>query len=115
MNFKFAFQTFLEDFGATTEHDREENKNRMKAHWTLQEGWLILQKRIDDGIIYALFAQHTIYNKDVVDMTMQVILKTGLFTLEYGEWHTKPENLRTWGNLNIFMKDKCKPTGQFEF
>jgi len=52
MNFKDAFQMFLDDFGATTEHDREENRNRMKAPWTLQDGWLILRKRIDDGIIY---------------------------------------------------------------
>ena len=53
MNFKDAFQIFLDNFGTTTEHEREENKNRMKAPWTLQDGWLI---RIDDGIIYALFA-----------------------------------------------------------
>ena len=39
MNFKDAFQIFLDDFGATTEHDREENKNRMKAPWTLLDGW----------------------------------------------------------------------------
>ena len=57
----------------------------MKAPWTLQDGWLILQKRIDDGIIYALFVQHGISDKDVVDMTMQVILKTGLFALKYGK------------------------------
>jgi len=31
MNFKLMFQTFLNHFGATTEHDRGENKNRMKA------------------------------------------------------------------------------------
>jgi len=76
-NFKLVFQTFLDDFGATTEHNREENKNRMKAPWTLQDRWLILQKRINDGIIYALFAHHAISDKDLVDMTMQVILKTG--------------------------------------
>ena len=80
----------------------------MKDPWTFQDGWLILQKRIDGRIVYALFVQHAISDKDVVDMTMHVILKTGLFALEYGEWHTKPENLRTWGNLKIFMKDKCK-------
>ena len=38
MNFKDTFQIFLDDFGATTEYDREENKNRMKAPWTLQDG-----------------------------------------------------------------------------
>jgi len=85
MNFKLAFQTFLDAFGATTEHDRKENKNRMKAPWTLQNRWLILQNLIDDGIIYALFVQHAISDKDVVDITMQVILKRGLFALEYGE------------------------------
>ena len=40
-------------FSATTEHDHEENKNRMKAPWTLQDGWLILQKRIDNGIVHS--------------------------------------------------------------
>ena len=81
-----------------------------------------MQKRVDDGIIYALFVQHAILDKDVVDMTMQVILKTGIFALEYGEWHTKPENLRTWGNQKVFMKEKCKlkkntsnVVGQFGF
>ena len=69
----------------------------MKAPWTLQDGWLILQKRIDDGIIYPLFAQQAISDKDVVGMTMQVIFKMGLFALEYGEWHAKePESLHTW-------------------
>jgi len=122
MNFKDAFQIFLDGFGATTEHDCEENKNRMKAPWTLQDGWLILQKRIDNGIIYALFAQHVIADKDVVNMTMQVILKTGIFALEYGEWHTKPKAQRTWGTLKAFMKEKCKlkknmsnAAGQFGF
>jgi len=51
----------------------------------LQDRWLILQKRINNGIIYTLFAQHATFDKDVVDMTMQVILNTGLFVLEYGE------------------------------
>ena len=38
-------------------------------------------------------------------MTMQVILKTGLFALEYGEWHTKPEAQRTWGTLKAFSRN----------
>ena len=85
MNFKLAFQVFLDNYSATIEHDREENKNRTKAPCALHDRWLILHKRIDNEIIYALFAQHGISDKDVVDMTMQVILKTGLFTLEYGK------------------------------
>ena len=36
MNFKLAFKVFLDS--ATTEHDREENKNRMKAPYTFQDG-----------------------------------------------------------------------------
>ena len=46
MNFKNAFQKFLKDFGARTEHDHEENKTIMKAPWTLQDGLLVLQKQI---------------------------------------------------------------------
>ena len=82
----------------------------------------MLQKRIDDGIIFALFANHGIADKDVVDMTMQVILKTGLFAFEYGEWHTNLAQQRTWNTLKGFMKEKCKlkrntsnAAGQFGF
>ena len=56
--------------------------------------------------MYALFAQHGISDKDVVDITMQVILKTGLFALEYGEWHATPDNQRTWSTFKVFMKEK---------
>ena len=31
MKFKDAFQYFLDNYGVTTEHDQEENKNKMKA------------------------------------------------------------------------------------
>ena len=34
MKSKLAFQVFLDDYGATTEHNKEEKKNRMKAPWT---------------------------------------------------------------------------------
>ena len=30
MDVKLVFQVFLDDYGATTEHNREENKHRMK-------------------------------------------------------------------------------------
>ena len=51
MKSKATFQHFLYDYGTTAEHDLEENKNKMKALWTLQDRWLILQKQIDNGTI----------------------------------------------------------------
>ena len=56
MTFRHAFPVFLDNYRATLEHDGEENKNRMKAPWSLQDGWLVLQKWINDGIIFSLFA-----------------------------------------------------------
>ena len=91
MKFKDAFQYFLDDYGITKEHNQKENKNKMKAPWTLQDGWLVLQKRIDNGTTYALFTQRPTPDNDVVDMTLQVILKIGLFAQEYGEWHAKED------------------------
>ena len=94
----------------------------MKTPWTLQDGWLILQKRINNCIIYTLFVQHGISDKYVVDMAIQVILKIGIFALEYGEWHAKPDNQRIWSTLKVFMKEKWKlkkitsnAAGQFGF
>ena len=42
MKFKDAFQYFLDDYGATTKYDQEENKNKMTTPQTLQDGWLVL-------------------------------------------------------------------------
>ena len=81
----------------------------MKAPWTLQDRWLILQKCIDDGITYTLFGQHGISDNDEVDTTMQVILETGLFALEYySTWYTEPDNQCTLSMLKVFMKEKFK-------
>ena len=35
MKFNDVFQYFLNNYRATTENDQEENKNKMKAPWTL--------------------------------------------------------------------------------
>ena len=51
MKSEATFSHFLYDYGTTAEHDLEENKNKMKALWTLQDRWLILQKQIDNGTI----------------------------------------------------------------
>ena len=73
MKFKDAFLYFLNDCDVTTTHIWEENKNKMKTPWMLQYGWLVLQTWINDGTIYALFAQHAIPNYDVINMVIQTI------------------------------------------
>ena len=91
MKFKDVFQHFLNNYGEITEHNCKESRSKMKALWALQDGWLLLQKQIDDGIMYSLFAQCPIPNNDILDIAMQVILKTGVFALKYGEWHARSE------------------------
>ena len=60
LQFRDCFTYFIGRYGATNETERSENRERMKAPWTLQEGWERLQKQIDDGHIYSLFANHPI-------------------------------------------------------
>ena len=81
--FRECFAHFVGKYGATNETDRADNKERMKAAWTLQDGWEHLEQQIEDCQLFALFADHAVNNHKLVDIAIGVIGQTGLFSNQY--------------------------------
>ena len=73
----------------------EANKDGMKAHWHIVDGWDVLKDRLGDGIAFAAFADAAIENGDVLNMLLSVIVKTKQFEWEYEEWHNLPNDSKT--------------------
>ena len=83
MSFRTCFDWFLTRFGHTDEHDRDDNTVRMKQDWSLQDGWHKLERQIEDGMIYAVFAMQPVAESRVVDIAISVLMRTGLFSSAY--------------------------------
>ena len=91
ITFRDCFHWFIKQYGDTNELDREENKSRMKKEWTLQDGWENLRRQIEEGQLYAQFAQRPMTDKDIVDTALIVIMKTCLFEPQYEQWKAEPQ------------------------
>ena len=120
--FRQCLMYFLGKYGKTNETERAENKQRMKHQWTLQDGWERLQKQLDEGSIFGLFADQPIPEAELVDIGITVIGQTGLFATQYEQWHERPTDQKTWRHFCQFWKDKIQlkrdtnlNAGQFGF
>ena len=111
LQFRDCFTYFIGRYGATNETERSENRERMKAPWTLQEGWERLQKQIDDGHIYSLFVTHPIQDSDLVDCAITVIGQTGLFTTQYEQWHERADGDKKCQNAHSTSKRESAMEG----
>ena len=80
--FRQCLMYFLGKYGKTNETERAENKQRMRQQWTLQDGWERLQKQLDEGSIFGLFADQPIPEAELVDIGITVIGQTGLFAAQ---------------------------------
>ena len=105
ITFRDCFHWFITQYGDTNELDREENKARMKKDWTLQDGWENLRRQIEEGQLFAQFAQSPMTDQDIVDTALIVIMKTGLFEPQYEQW--KAEAQQTWLHFKTFWSAKC--------
>ena len=108
MTFQNAFHFFNEKYGTSTEVDREENKSKMKQQWQPQDGFEKLIRQIEDGVLYAYFSDYPINDKDIVDMAITHILKTGIFANQYAQWHTRPDDQKMWANFKTFWNEKVR-------
>ena len=106
--FRECFAYFVLKYGATNETERADNKERMKATWTLQDGWERLEQQIEDSQLFALFAHHAITDHELVDTAIGVIGQTGLFANQYEQWHEGADDQKTWNHFKNFWKAKIK-------
>ena len=80
----------------------------MKILWSLQDVYEKLQLHIEDGNIYAMFAGQTISELEVVDITISVIVQTGMFGDQYEQWNEQADDSKTWNDFKTFWKAKIK-------
>ena len=106
--FQNTFQWFLLRYATSDENDREANKQSMNRDWIIQQGFQTLVQQIEDGIEYATFASHPIPDQDVVNIAMRVLMRQGLFTTQYEEWHARDSNQKSWFDFKTFWAAKVR-------
>ena len=99
--FGVTFQHFYDQFGVKDELELERNRDEMKTIWSLLEGFELLKNRSNDGIAFAAFANQPISPEDALNMLLTVIVKTGIFQIQYEEWHSLPETEKTMANAFV--------------
>ena len=80
----------------------------MKKAWSIQDGWHKLKNQIKEGLLYASFGQAPISDNNVCDITIQLILDTGLFANEYTEWTAHTTTKKTWLAMKRFWPPKIR-------
>jgi hypothetical protein len=107
-SFGETFEIFHKKFGKRDEVKIEANKDGMKAHWSVADGWDVLKDRLDNGIAFAAFANAAIDNGVVMNMLLAVIVKTKQFEREYEEWHNLPDKSKTLSNVFEWWETKTR-------
>jgi len=67
----------------------------MKTPWNPQTDFQVLKGWFMDAIAVASFTNAPITANNILNMLLAGILATGVFQLEYMEWHALPTNERT--------------------
>ena len=87
MVFGRVFQWFLERYRQSNETDRFENRTRMEADWSFDNGVKTLINQINTRLMYATYTRNPMNDQETVNIAMQIVLKSGLFIEAYSTWH----------------------------
>jgi len=98
--FRDLFNRMFIKWGQPTPHDITANKEHMKALWDPNKTDII--KQINGGNLFAYFVRHHKNNNDLVTVGKKIILDTGLFATQYGQWRQLNANDHTWAHFDEF-------------
>ena len=70
MVFGRVFQWFLEQYGQSNETERHENRTRMEADWSFDEGVETLINQINTSLRYATYTRNAMSDRETVDTAM---------------------------------------------
>ncbi len=87
--FLYMFDWFIERYGKTTREDRKANQQRMAAEWHPSKGSEPLATRLFIGTSYARTARHPMRDCDVINISLRVIKRCGMYSEEYKNWITR--------------------------
>ena len=80
----------------------KQSREPIKAAWDPTDRFEILRKRFDDALIYTAFAESSISVSNALNLLLNVILKTGIFQVQYKEWHNLPVGERNLVNALVW-------------
>jgi hypothetical protein len=101
-------------YGMTTVKDHDANRLRMAANWHRADGFDALMLRLFTGTAYTNACRYPIANRDVIDISIRVIKRSGLYAEEYKQWITRgianasatPPLNKTFETFKVFWSDK---------
>ena len=99
MVFGQVFQWFLEQYGVSNETERYQNCTCMEADWSFDEGVETLINQINTSLRYATYTRNAMGDRETVNFTMRIVLRTGLFREAYATWHQREPGEQTWFNF----------------
>jgi hypothetical protein len=84
--FLHMFDWFIGKYGKTTTKDREENQQRMAADWHPSDCFELLAMRLFISASYASAARYPMEEHDIIDISLLVIKRCGMYSEEYKGW-----------------------------
>ena len=94
-------------WGTLTPHDITANKERMKVPWDPNERDIAdVIRQINDGNLFAYFVSHRKPDNDLIMIAEKIVLDTGLFAIQYGQWRKIDAAERTWAKFDKFWTAK---------
>ena len=77
--FQNKCEYFYEEYGIKDKLELEDIHNRLKTTWNPAEGFEVLRKRFDNRITFTAFTDNTIISSNVLNILINMIIKTGAF------------------------------------
>jgi hypothetical protein len=107
--FLHMFDWFITKYGKTTTKDCKENRQRMAADWDPSDGLESLATRLFIGTSYASTARYPMDDCDIIDISLRVIKRCGIYSEEYKNWIARknetPPIIETIDSFNEYWAD----------
>ena len=86
MVFLYMSGWFINKYGKTTSKDCEANWQQMGAEWHPVKGFEPLATRLFIGASYASAVGYPMWDPDVIDISLRIIKRCGIYSKEYKNW-----------------------------
>ena len=86
----------------------KQSHKAMKEPWNPADGFKILHKRFNEVIIFVAFTKNNISAGNTLNLLPNVILKTRIFQIQYGEWLNLSYNEHLLVNALEWWGKKCR-------
>jgi hypothetical protein len=121
--FLHMFDWFITKYGRTTTKDCEENWQRIATTWHLSKGFEPLATRPFIGASYASAARYPMDNHDIIDISLRIIKRCGMYVKKYKNWilreNAVPQIVKTidsfkeyWANAIALVNQTAVPASQ---